>query len=407
MRLDTNGYYALGVPLYVALIALEMVLARRAGLSVYRFGDTLGNLSAGLGEVVLGLFLGPYLLALYDLGLERIALVRWPDGSLVPWVLAFVVGDLCYYWYHRAGHRVAALWAIHGIHHQSAEFNFSLAIRHPWLSDSYSALFYVPLPLLGVGAKPFFVAISLISLYALTVHSRVFHRPGLGVLVTPATHIVHHATNPRYLGKNYGAMFNVWDRLFGTHVEVDPADPPRLGCTYGYTTHDGALAQWIFFGELFAVASRARSWRDRIKTFVLWPGWRPPGVSVPRAAPARPDEAIPLPTKIYTAVQLALVIAFAMYVLWLRDTHPTWMLAASAAVILGGLSTIGGLLDGRASAPRNELVRLALTLAVGLVLAVTPRYAALAPWLAASGAVSAAWLWIAVRPRGPRPLLPS
>ena len=52
-RLETNGYYALGVPFYVALGALEMALARRRGITAYRFADTLGNLSAGLGEVII------------------------------------------------------------------------------------------------------------------------------------------------------------------------------------------------------------------------------------------------------------------------------------------------------------------------------------------------------------------
>ena len=170
-RLETNGYYALGVPLYVALGAVELALARRKGITAYRFGDTVGNLSAGLGEVIIGLFLGPWLLALYDFGFTHIALVRWPEGSWIPWVLAFLAGDLCYYWYHRAGHTVAAFWAIHGVHHQTEQFNLSIAIRHPWFSDFYSAPFYVPLPLLGVPPTHFFIAITLISFYALTVHT--------------------------------------------------------------------------------------------------------------------------------------------------------------------------------------------------------------------------------------------
>ncbi len=244
-RLETNGYYALGVPAYVALGALEMALARRRGVTAYRFGDTIGNLSAGLGEVVLGLFLGPWLIALYDFGFAHLALVRWPEGSWVPWVLAFLAGDLGYYLYHRAGHRVAALWAIHGVHHQTEEWNLSIAIRHPWFSDCYAAVFYAPLPMLGVPPTHFFLAIAVISFYAFTVHSDVFPRPSLYVFVTPATHVLHHARNRRYLNHNFGAMLNVWDRLFGTHVERDPADPPVLGTTFGYATHDGARSQWI------------------------------------------------------------------------------------------------------------------------------------------------------------------
>ena len=37
---------------------------------------------------------------------------------------------------------MAAFWAIHGVHHQSDHFNVSIALRHPWFSDTYSAPFY-------------------------------------------------------------------------------------------------------------------------------------------------------------------------------------------------------------------------------------------------------------------------
>jgi alkylglycerol monooxygenase len=353
-RLDTNGYYALGIPFYVALIAIEYLLARRRGRRVFGFADTIGNLSAGLGEVLIGLFLGPLLIALYDFGFEHIALVRWPEGSLVPWVLAFVVSDFCYYWYHRAGHQIAAFWTIHGVHHQSEEFNVTVAMRHPWFSDSYSALFYVPLPLLGVPPTHFFVAISAISFYALTIHTRFFNRPSLFVLTTPATHVLHHATNPKYIGKNLGAMFNVWDRLFGTYVELDAADPPRLGTRTGYETHDGARSQWIFVRNLLATVRAARSLRERARVLFSRPGSAPQGFRLASAEPARNDSAIPTSVKVYAAAQFVSVVAFSSYVLWSRGALALSFSVLGGAMSLFGLSTVGGLLDGRPRAGNHE-----------------------------------------------------
>ena len=370
-RLETNGYYALGVPFYLAIIAAEIALARRRGVRVYGFADSIGSFSAGLGEIVLGLFLGPLLLGLYDFAYEHMALVRWRDGSVVPWILAFFVGDLCYYWYHRAGHAVAALWAIHGVHHQSEEFNVGVATRHPWLSDSYSFVFYAPVPMLGVPPTHFFVAISIISFYALTVHSRVFHRPGLFFLVTPATHIVHHARNKRYVNKNFGAMFTLWDRMFGTHVEVSPDDPPVLGTGFGYETHDGARAQWVFFRDILAVAGRARTLADKARVFVRHPGWAPEGQVWPKHAPARADAEIPRRTKIYAALAFGATLAFSLFVLWKREEHPAWVLVSASIVVLWGLSTIGGLLDGREGAARWEGVRVACTAALGVAMVAT------------------------------------
>jgi alkylglycerol monooxygenase len=94
-QLDTNGYYALGIPAYVLLVASEVYFTRAKGLADYRFANTLSNLSGGLGEVVIGFFLGPLLFALYEFGYDTIALIHWPTVSL--------------------------FWAIHGVHHQSEE----------------------------------------------------------------------------------------------------------------------------------------------------------------------------------------------------------------------------------------------------------------------------------------------
>lgn len=394
-ELETSGYYALGVPFYLLLMATEMAVTRRRGLSVFRYADTIGNFSAGLGELIVGLFLGPLLIALYDFGYANLALIRWEEGSIVPWVIAFVVSDLCYYLYHRAGHRVGALWAIHGVHHQSEEFNVTIAMRHPWFSDSYSAIFYAPLPMLGVGPVQFFVAISIISFYALTVHSRTFHRPSLGIFVTPATHIVHHAHNPRYIGRNLGAMFIVWDKLFGTYATVDPADPPRLGVRSGYETHDGARAQWIFWRDLVRTARLGTTWRDRLRPFVSHPGWRPSGSTLPAEPAARSDGAIPDAVKAHVGVQFAATLGLALYVLWLRDQHPLWMLLASASLVLWSLSTLGRLLDGRRGAPGGEWARLSVALVCGLALAAHPVYQIAGVCLTLATVTGMVWLALA------------
>src|SRR5262249_50842971 len=80
-RLDSTGYYALGIPAYLVLLAVEYRWARRRGRPGYRCAPTLGTLSTGLGEVVIGLFLGPALVGLYDWAFTRGALVRWPEHS--------------------------------------------------------------------------------------------------------------------------------------------------------------------------------------------------------------------------------------------------------------------------------------------------------------------------------------
>lgn len=372
-QLDTNAYYALGAPMYGLLVAVEYWVASRRGVRVFGFADSIGNISAGVGEVIVGLFLGPLLIALYDFGYDHIALVHWPERSWVPWVLAFLVSDFCYYWYHRAGHRVAVLWSIHGVHHQSREFNVTVAMRHPWLSDSYSALFYVPCPLLGIPPTHFFVAISLISFYALTIHTRFFNRPSLYVFTTPATHVLHHATNPRYLGKNLGAMFTIWDRLFGTYAAPDATEPPVLGSLGGYQSHDGAWAQWQFPRLLFHGARRARTFGEVLRVFFSHPGWLPRECTPPKLPAARDDAQIPRSLKTYIATQFGVLLAFAIWVSWLRAHHGWALLLASSLLILFGLGALGGLLDGRRGARQVELIRLLANSSFAFTLAVVGR----------------------------------
>jgi alkylglycerol monooxygenase len=364
--LDTNAFYAFGIPAYVVVMAFEHWLSRRRGKSTYQFADTLGNASAGLGEVVVGLFLGPLYLRLYEFGHTHLELVHWPEGSLGPWVLAFFAADLGYYLGHRVGHEIAALWAIHGVHHQSEQFNISVATRHPWFSDVYSVLFYAHVPLLGITSVQFFVAISCISFYALFSHSLLFDRPGFWLFVTPRTHLAHHCQNARYIGKNLGAMFTLWDRLFGTYVEVTADDPPILGTRAGYRTHDGAWSQWIGFRDLVRLARQTPRWRDKWRVWLKRPGWVPPGARSIRDASARTDAEIPLATKVYTGAAFALLVVFSTFFLWFRQRYSAWTHVAVTAFILASLSTLGGLLDGRRHAVLHEAAR--VLGALGLVL---------------------------------------
>ena len=348
-QLDTNGYYALGVPAYLAVIGVEWLLLRRRGVKSYALPESLANMSAGLGEVTLGVFIGPTLVLLYEWAYRHLAVVHlFRDGSLASWVFAFLLADLCYYGYHRASHGVGAFWAIHGVHHQARVMNVTVALRHPWLSDSYSAPFYALCPIMGIPTAQFFVAISFISFYAFTVHSRTFRRPGLFVLVTPQTHIVHHAKNPRYIDKNFGAMFTLWDRLFGTHVEVVPEDPPVLGTLSGCETYDGAKAQWVGWRDLYERARLVRGRFAKLASFFRPPAWRPPG-SKQIAARVAPDVQMTAVRGVVYATGFMLVLALAAELfLHAERLGPGVKLVLGSAVFVG-LRVIGRGIDRSSS----------------------------------------------------------
>jgi hypothetical protein len=247
--------------------------------------------------------------------------------------------------------------------------NFSVAMRHAWFSDLYSFPFYVPLVLCGVPAECFFAATTLLSFHALITHTEVFDFPSFGVLVTPRSHTLHHARNEPYLDRNFGAMFCVWDRLFGTHVSHDPARPPVYGALDGYETHDGVRSQWVLWQNLFERLRQARTPRQWLATAI---GRPTPLVSETHGATptpsAIPPNALSRREHWYVLAQFGLTLSFAISVCIGRAHASLPFRIVTCGVVLLGLWAIGGLLDQRRYASRIEMIRLAASaVAVALV----------------------------------------
>ncbi len=335
--METSTYYALGIPLYALLMLGEAWLGRRRGERVYRLADDMSNLACGMGQILAGLALGPLMLALYAYGYE-LRLFTLPTRSPLTWAVSALLVDLCYYFYHRQGHRLRVLWAVHQVHHQSDGFNFAVALRQPYVSDLYAVFFYFPLPLLGVPIEVFFACVAALSLNQITLHTRFLPRPSLGIFNTPQLHELHHARNAPYADKNFGATFIVWDRMFGTYVAPDAAITPDLGIAEGYATHDSVRAQWLGFRDL------ARDLRR--------PGAR-------RSAPrARESDTIPRATKRRALVAFVGVTcaAGALLVFQARLSAP-W-LACGAVALVVAYHWIGVALDSERGGERVPVLAL-------------------------------------------------
>jgi alkylglycerol monooxygenase len=391
--MDTNAWYALLAPMFLVIIGIEAAILRARGERGPQLPDTLSNLACGLGQVLFGMFTAATLLALYDWFGARFAVVTWPEASLVPWVLAFPLTDLCYYCFHRASHRVALFWAIHEVHHQSEEMNVSVAMRQTWFSDFTSLLFFWPLPFLGIPRDAFFLAVACLSTYEALQHSRLIRGIGWWGLVfnTPSTHRIHHARDPEYRDHNYASTLVVWDRLFGTFVRETKA--PTYGTVERFESWNPLRAQVAPFVALWRRMRRVPRWSDRLKLLVLPPEWIAPGETL---APEvlKPRWERPLvggsALAIYATVQFLAagfgglaVIAYAE-----RLGLATSGLLASLAVIT--TASVAGLFEGRAWALPLELARLGV-LAI-LAIALGPA------WSAPAAIVSAFVVWWIVRP---------
>ncbi len=191
--------------------------------------------------------------------------------TIVTLVILFVLVDFAEYWFHRAAHRVRFMWASHAVHHSSTRFNLTAAVRLPWTGAlSGAVLFFVPLTLIGF--HPLAVtAMALLNLvYQFFLHTE--HAPRLGplewVLNTPAHHRVHHASNEHCLDKNFGGVFIIWDRLFGTFAEAPSEEKLRFGLVSPLPSQGLLTVNFHEWRKLLRDTWRARGLKARLRVLV-------------------------------------------------------------------------------------------------------------------------------------------
>ncbi|PAA45809.1 hypothetical protein CJU80_01975 [Pseudomonas fragi] len=359
------------VPFFFVLIAVELLADRWRAMHTYRLADTISSLSAGVLSTSTGLLTKGVGLITYALALKYLALLQLPEDSLWVWLFAFVLYDFCYYWHHRLGHERNVLWAAHSVHHQSEDYNLSTALRQTSTGFVLGWVFYLPMAVLGV-PLPVFVTVATVNLlYQFWVHTR--HVPKLGwfewLFVTPSNHRAHHAQNALYMDRNYGGVFIVWDRLFGTFQEEDDAEPVIFGVTTPLQSWNPLWANWQFYGQLLADAQRTERWRDKLRIWFMPTGWRPADVAA-KYPINKPDLSrfvkfeVPLARRqqVYIAAQFAVYLALGSYLLNLGETLSPQALMLGWGYMALGLFVLGAGLENRPWALKLEWLRLALNL---------------------------------------------
>jgi sterol desaturase/sphingolipid hydroxylase (fatty acid hydroxylase superfamily) len=195
-------------------------------------------------------------------------------------LLLFIGQEFCYYWYHRAAHRVRWFWAAHAVHHSPNELTLAAAFRMGIFGKlTGTALFFVPLVWLGFDVRTVFSVLTLNLLYQFWIH--VTWIPRLGwleyVLNTPSSHRVHHASNPAYLDANFGGVLIVFDRLFGTYVAERDDLPCRYGLVEPQTSYNPLRVEFTPWANLARDLARARGLRALLGHLFMPPGRMPDG----------------------------------------------------------------------------------------------------------------------------------
>jgi sterol desaturase/sphingolipid hydroxylase (fatty acid hydroxylase superfamily) len=201
--------------------------------------------------------------------------------SVAAFALLFLGQEFCYYWYHRASHRVRLMWCTHAVHHSPNQLNLSAAYRLGWTAFFSGAIyFFLPLIALGFSPRVVLACLAVNLLWQFWLHATWI--PKLGpleyILNTPSAHRVHHAANLGYLDANYGGVLIIFDRLFGTYRAEKDEEPCRYGWVKPIISRNPLkveLHQWV---ELFKDLGDAKSVREVLGLLLKPPGWRAQGI---------------------------------------------------------------------------------------------------------------------------------
>ena len=398
------NYIVLAIPVFFALIALELVITRVLERDSYTLADSLNDLSCGIVQQLVEVFAKTFLFAGYVFLYEHWRRFDIPLSSALAWAACFLGVDCAYYWFHRTSHRVNAVWATHVVHHQSEEYNLAVALRQGAFQGWFSWVFYLPLALLGFPPLMFLTLSAFDTLYQFWIHTRVIGRLGPleWVLNTPSHHRVHHACNPKYIDRNYAGTLIVWDRMFGTFKEEQ--DEPVYGITKPLKSWNPVWANLHVWADLVAKARRTTRLSDRLRLFLRPPGWQPqelggfePPPEVDRATYQKFAAPLPRGIALYALAQFVLVTLGVTALLFRQKEIGLPLLAVGAAAATSSLVAIGGLLERRPWAFTFEWARLG---AIAIAIWVLTGSAVTGSAATAVAAASALWFWYAGRAQG-------
>lgn len=265
--------YALAVPVFLLLMALEYLVARARKIACYSLNDFVNNVSCGLLEQVVNLPLKGLLIYSYYYIYQHHALLLIDEKSMYSWFFLWIGADFLYYWFHRAAHRNNFLWAGHSVHHQSTHYNLSVAVRQGILQTLCGWAVYLPLAFIGFPTGMFIIVTTLITFYQFWIHTALISRLGWfeKLFNTPSHHRVHHGKNPQYIDKNYGGSLIIWDKLFGTFE--NESVPAEYGTTEPLNSWNPFFANVKVIADTLYYGKHLKGLTQRILAFLKPPEW--------------------------------------------------------------------------------------------------------------------------------------
>jgi len=392
---DCPNYLQQCMPYMATLIVLEAVVNYMRGKTP-NMADSVTSISSGIVMTCLGMLTQGLVITLYSWIHQHYRLIDLPWDSPTTWILAAVLTDFGYYWFHRASHEVAVLWAVHQHHHSSEEFNLSTAFRQPWFQGLFQIheLFYVPAALF-VPPTQFIIHTQFVFLFQFWIHTELGGDLGpLGLIFnTSSYHRVHHGANRYCLDKNYAGVLSIWDRIFGTFEELGDPDELVYGLIGQTPFYNLVKHQLFYFGLIHEKALATDSWGDWVRAWIYGPGWFKGSGRLgdndtcpekPEREPHNPDQGVI--RHLYVVIQLLGVFVLHDDLTFMFQEMSQGLALAVIVFIVWTLHNVSLQYDHDPLAVPMEVVRCGVSLAV---------YQAMGGWAKSHMSSTAFMVWVA------------
>lgn len=221
----------ISTPIYVVFIGAEILFSAYFKHKKYSVFGTIENFYLMLLNMGLDILMRAF--TLFILGFFYSFKLLTIENLFLYWALLLILEDFMFYWLHYFDHYVRLFWAVHVTHHSSQEFNLTVGFRSSVFQPLYRFMYFVPIAYLGFDPLDIMLMYSITQIYGILIHTQYIGKLGWleYIFATPSNHRVHHGSNVKYLDKNMGMVFIIWDRIFGTFQEEEEE------VVYGLTTN--------------------------------------------------------------------------------------------------------------------------------------------------------------------------
>ena len=365
--MDVSSLITYSIPVFLLLIIIEFFYGIIKKDNNYRVNDALTSMSLGLiSRFVPLLGLGfQYVVYKYVAQYYNLKLLNLEETWV--WVVSFILYDICYYWMHRMHHEIKIFWATHVVHHHGEEFNLATALRQTSSGFLWKWVFFLPVFIIGVPPEVYVSVAGVNLIYQFWVHTEHVGRLGFleYIFITPSNHRIHHAQNDDYLDANYGGVFILWDRIFGTFIDERKDLKPIYGTVKPLKSFNPFWANIEVFYQMILDSYRTKKLKDKVYVWFSPPAWRPDDVTEKYplkkndlSSFKKYDPQIGIRQKIFGFFQFMMINALTVLMLFNIDkfSYPE-MLSVAVLVITLAISN-SFILDGKTYANKVEIARL-------------------------------------------------